>query len=77
MIKVEQLDGDPIRWILPLPELGGVKVLQGKESVAVDIATAEGREIVYELSGTRMRCCSRSAPASRRDSVSTTARACR
>jgi crotonobetainyl-CoA:carnitine CoA-transferase CaiB-like acyl-CoA transferase len=49
VIKVEQLDGDPIRNIMPFPEIGGIKVLQGKESVAVDIATEEGREIVHEL----------------------------
>ena len=49
VIKVEQLDGDPIRHILPFPEVGAIKVLQGKESIAVDIATDEGREIVHEL----------------------------
>ena len=49
VIKIEQLDGDPMRWIMPFPEVGGVKVLSGKESVAVDIGTPEGREIVYEL----------------------------
>jgi crotonobetainyl-CoA:carnitine CoA-transferase CaiB-like acyl-CoA transferase len=49
VIKVEQLDGDPIRHIIPFPEVGGVKVLQGKESIAVDIHTDEGREIVYDL----------------------------
>ncbi len=49
VIKVEQLDGDPIRHIVPFPELGAVKVLQGKECVAVDIHTDAGREIVYDL----------------------------
>jgi crotonobetainyl-CoA:carnitine CoA-transferase CaiB-like acyl-CoA transferase len=49
VIKVEQLDGDPMRSIMPFPEAGGIKVLQGKESVAVDMASEEGREIVYEL----------------------------
>jgi crotonobetainyl-CoA:carnitine CoA-transferase CaiB-like acyl-CoA transferase len=49
VIKIEQLDGDPMRWIMPFPEAGGIKVLQGKESVAVDLASDEGREIVYEL----------------------------
>ncbi len=48
VIKFEQLDGDPMRTIMPFPEVGGVKVLSGKQSVAVDIATPEGREIVYE-----------------------------
>jgi crotonobetainyl-CoA:carnitine CoA-transferase CaiB-like acyl-CoA transferase len=49
VIKFEQLDGDPMRWIMPFPEVGGVKVLSGKESVAVDIRTDEGREVVYEV----------------------------
>jgi crotonobetainyl-CoA:carnitine CoA-transferase CaiB-like acyl-CoA transferase len=49
VIKVEQLDGDPMRNIMPFPEVGGIKVLQGKESVAVDMASEEGREIVLEL----------------------------
>ena len=49
VIKVEQIEGDPIRYQAGFPELGAIKVLQGKESVAVDIATDAGREIVYEL----------------------------
>jgi crotonobetainyl-CoA:carnitine CoA-transferase CaiB-like acyl-CoA transferase len=49
VIKVEQLDGDPIRHIMPFPEVGGAKVLAGKESVAVDMASQEGRRIVLEL----------------------------
>ncbi|HLY83505.1 MAG TPA: CoA transferase, partial [Acidimicrobiales bacterium] len=46
VIKFEQLDGDPMRTIMPFPEVGGVKVLSGKQSVAVDIGTPEGKEIV-------------------------------
>jgi crotonobetainyl-CoA:carnitine CoA-transferase CaiB-like acyl-CoA transferase len=49
VIKVEQLDGDPLRIVVPFPEIGAIKALQGKESVAVDIASDEGREIVLEL----------------------------
>lgn len=49
VIKVEQLDGDPIRHIMPFPEVGGAKVLAGKESVAVDMTVPEGRAIVLEL----------------------------
>ncbi|HEX5585886.1 MAG TPA: CoA transferase [Acidimicrobiia bacterium] len=49
VIKIEQHDGDPIRWQLPMPELGAIKVLQGKESVAVDINTPEGRDIALEI----------------------------
>jgi crotonobetainyl-CoA:carnitine CoA-transferase CaiB-like acyl-CoA transferase len=49
VIKLEQLDGEPLRRLIPFPEVGGVKVLMGKESVAVDVATPEGREIVLAL----------------------------
>ena len=49
VIKIEQLDGDPIRFQLPMPEIGGVKVTQGKESVAVDVTTAEGLDIVRRI----------------------------
>lgn len=49
VIKVEEPGGDPIRTIMPFPEVGGVKVLHGKESVAVDITRPEGRAIVLEL----------------------------
>jgi crotonobetainyl-CoA:carnitine CoA-transferase CaiB-like acyl-CoA transferase len=52
VIKIEQHDGDPIRWQLPMPEIGAVKVLLGKESVAVDINTPEGREIVVDIAKT-------------------------
>ena len=49
VIKIEQLDGDPIRWQLPIPEVGAVKVLLGKESVAIDINRAEGQELVRKI----------------------------
>jgi crotonobetainyl-CoA:carnitine CoA-transferase CaiB-like acyl-CoA transferase len=49
VIKVEPLSGEPIRFLLPFPESGGAKVLQGKLSVAVDVATEEGQAIVHEL----------------------------
>ena len=49
VIKIEPLDGDPMRTILPFPETGGARVLQGKESVALDMGSAEGREIIHEL----------------------------
>jgi len=49
VIKVEEPSGDPIRTILAIPELGGVKVLMGKESVAVDVSTPAGRDIVHAL----------------------------
>ena len=49
VIKLEQLDGDPIRFQVGMPEVGGVRVTQGKESVAVDINVPEGRQIALEL----------------------------
>ncbi|WP_459979656.1 CoA transferase, partial [Mycobacterium avium] len=49
VIKVEPLDGDNIRNLVAFPEAGGAKVLQGKESVAIDFAKPEGLELVYEL----------------------------
>jgi crotonobetainyl-CoA:carnitine CoA-transferase CaiB-like acyl-CoA transferase len=49
VIKVEPLEGDNIRNLVAFPEAGGAKVLQGKESVAIDFTKPEGRELVYEL----------------------------
>lgn len=49
VIKVESLEGDAIRTIMPFPESGGARVMQGKESIAVDLNTDEGRAVVHEL----------------------------
>ena len=49
VIKVESLDGDTIRRAFPFPEAGGAKVMQGKESIQLDLTTDEGRAIVHEL----------------------------
>ena len=49
VIKVENLEGDPHRKQAGVGEFAGVKGLQGKESVAVDITTPEGLEIVHRL----------------------------
>jgi crotonobetainyl-CoA:carnitine CoA-transferase CaiB-like acyl-CoA transferase len=49
VIKVEPLNGDNIRNLVAFPEAGGAKVLQGKESVAIDFTKPEGLELVYEL----------------------------
>jgi crotonobetainyl-CoA:carnitine CoA-transferase CaiB-like acyl-CoA transferase len=49
VIKVEPLDGDNIRGVMAFPEAGGGKVLQGKESIALDIRTPEGLAVVHEL----------------------------
>jgi crotonobetainyl-CoA:carnitine CoA-transferase CaiB-like acyl-CoA transferase len=49
VIKVEPIEGEPMRNLLPFPEVGGAKSLQGKESIAVDLSTEEGRQIVHSL----------------------------
>jgi crotonobetainyl-CoA:carnitine CoA-transferase CaiB-like acyl-CoA transferase len=49
VIKVEPLEGDNIRTLVAFPEAGGGKVLQGKESVAIDFTKPEGLDLVYEL----------------------------
>jgi crotonobetainyl-CoA:carnitine CoA-transferase CaiB-like acyl-CoA transferase len=49
VIKVEPIEGEPMRTLLPFPEIGAAKVMQGKESIAIDLSTAEGREIVHAL----------------------------
>jgi crotonobetainyl-CoA:carnitine CoA-transferase CaiB-like acyl-CoA transferase len=49
VIKVEPIKGEPMRTLLPFPELGAAKVMQGKESIAVDMSTDEGRAIVHQL----------------------------
>jgi crotonobetainyl-CoA:carnitine CoA-transferase CaiB-like acyl-CoA transferase len=49
VIKVEPLQGDNIRNLVAFPEAGGAKVLQGKESVAIDFTRPQGLELVYEL----------------------------
>jgi len=49
VIKVEPLEGDNIRDVMAFPEAGGGKVLQGKESIALDIRTPEGLAIAHEL----------------------------
>jgi crotonobetainyl-CoA:carnitine CoA-transferase CaiB-like acyl-CoA transferase len=49
VIKVEPLEGEPMRTLLPFPELGAAKCVQGKESICVDLSTEDGRAIVHEL----------------------------
>ncbi len=49
VIKVESLDGDQVRVMLPFPEAGGVRVTQGKESICIDVQTDEGRAMTVEL----------------------------
>ncbi|HEX5587976.1 MAG TPA: CoA transferase, partial [Acidimicrobiia bacterium] len=49
VIKIEPLDGDPIRYQMPVPESAGVRVTQGKKSIAVDVNHPEGKRIAVEL----------------------------
>ncbi len=49
VIKVEPMGGEPMRGLLPFPEVGAAKCMQGKESICVDLSTDEGREIVHAL----------------------------
>ena len=43
VIKIEPLEGDPLRGLL------GLKLMQGKESVAVDMKRPEGRELTHRI----------------------------
>ncbi len=49
VIKIETLEGDPMRTQQAFPEVGAMKVLQGKQSVALDLATAECREVLAAM----------------------------
>jgi crotonobetainyl-CoA:carnitine CoA-transferase CaiB-like acyl-CoA transferase len=49
VVKVEPLEGDTIRGLVPFPEAGGAKVMQGKESIALDMRAPEGLAIVHRL----------------------------
>lgn len=52
VIKVEPLKGDMIRNIIPFPESGGAKVMQGKESIAIDLATPDGLAAIKQVAAT-------------------------
>lgn len=49
VIKIEGATGDPMRTSFGAAETGGAKTMEGKESLAVDLQTEEGRELVQEL----------------------------
>jgi crotonobetainyl-CoA:carnitine CoA-transferase CaiB-like acyl-CoA transferase len=49
VIKIEPLIGDNIRDVMAFPEAGGGKVLQGKESIALDMRNPAGLAVVHEL----------------------------
>ncbi len=49
VIKVEDEHGDPMREMTVPRESGYSKVMEGKESLAVDVKSVEGQRIVHEL----------------------------
>jgi crotonobetainyl-CoA:carnitine CoA-transferase CaiB-like acyl-CoA transferase len=49
IIKFENIDGDNIRNLLQFPEAAGAKVMQGKESIQVDLHTDEGLAVAHRL----------------------------
>lgn len=49
VIKIEPLEGDPMRTMQPFPEAGGARVLQGKESLALDMHSERGVAIIKQL----------------------------
>ena len=52
VIKLEGATGDPMRSAFGAADVGGEKTMQGKESLAVDLQTPEGRKIVQEAVAT-------------------------
>lgn len=49
VIKVEALDGEPMRVQQAFPEAGAMKVLQGKESFALDLGSPEARNVLSKV----------------------------
>ncbi|NRA08238.1 MAG: CoA transferase [Myxococcales bacterium] len=49
VIKIEPKSGEPMRRIMPFPDAGAVKSLQGKESVVIDAAHPRGRALIHQL----------------------------
>ncbi len=49
VIKFENMEGDNIRSLLAFPEAAGAKVMQGKESIQVDLHTETGRSVAHRL----------------------------
>ena len=49
VIKVENIDGDPMRWSFGAPEWGSLKTMEGKESICIDLRSEAGRKIMEEL----------------------------
>jgi len=49
VIKIEALDGEPMRMQQAFPEAGAMKVLQGKESVALDLGSPDAVKVLSEI----------------------------
>jgi len=49
VIKIEGQMGDPFRQSFGAPETTAVRVMEGKESLSIDLASPQGREIMHRL----------------------------
>jgi crotonobetainyl-CoA:carnitine CoA-transferase CaiB-like acyl-CoA transferase len=49
VIKIEDRGGDPMRFSFGAPESGAARVMEGKESLTVDLRTPEGRQLAHEV----------------------------
>ena len=49
VIKVENIDGDPMRWSFGAPEWGALKTMEGKESICLDLRSEAGQKIMQDL----------------------------
>lgn len=49
VIKVEPIAGDPLRELGSFPEIAAIKATQGKESIALDLRSDRGREIIHQI----------------------------
>jgi len=49
VIKLEGLTGDPMRDSFVFEDVGGAKTMEGKESLAIDLASEAGQKIVHQL----------------------------
>ena len=49
VIKIEPLEGDPMRWAFNFPEAGSEQTMQGKESLPLDMKAPEGQKVIHQL----------------------------
>ena len=49
VVKLEDEQGDPMRWFYGAPESGAAKAMEGKESLSVDLKSPDGQRIAHEL----------------------------